>query len=297
MEFHKYIHLERFGTDEVDGINLGECYIFPKLDGTNASLWINEEGIQAGSRNRHLSLDADNAGFLAWAMQQDNHREMLMKYPNLRWFGEFLVKHSLDTYREDAWRRFYIFDCCDQDGNFLRYEEYSKICQEFNLDFIPCLTKTRNPDYEVLQKSLENNRWLIQDGKGTGEGIVIKNYDFKNRFGRQVWAKMITNTFKDKHIEVMGGTVVNLKMLEEEICDKYIDIHQVEKIISKIRLDVGAFNAKQIPQLLGMAYHDLITEDMWEIVKTNKNPKIDFKTLNQFCIRRVKALKPELFGG
>ena len=32
MTFQKYMHLERFGTDEVDGINLGECHVFPKLD-------------------------------------------------------------------------------------------------------------------------------------------------------------------------------------------------------------------------------------------------------------------------
>lgn len=33
MEFRKYMHLERFGNDEVQGIELGTCYIFSKLDG------------------------------------------------------------------------------------------------------------------------------------------------------------------------------------------------------------------------------------------------------------------------
>ena len=32
MEFIKYTHLERFGTDEVDSINVGRCHIFPKLE-------------------------------------------------------------------------------------------------------------------------------------------------------------------------------------------------------------------------------------------------------------------------
>ena len=39
MEFVKYPHLERFGNDEVQGIEFGECWIFPKLDGANASIW------------------------------------------------------------------------------------------------------------------------------------------------------------------------------------------------------------------------------------------------------------------
>ena len=45
MEFKKYQHVERFGNIEVEGIELGKCYIFPKIDGTNASIWINEKGI------------------------------------------------------------------------------------------------------------------------------------------------------------------------------------------------------------------------------------------------------------
>lgn len=71
MEFTKYMHLERIGTSEVEGIEDGLTYVFPKLDGTNASVWLNEEGeVQAGSRNRHLSIGADNAGFLAWVLEQ-----------------------------------------------------------------------------------------------------------------------------------------------------------------------------------------------------------------------------------
>ena len=40
MEFLKYQHVERVGTSEVENIELGTCYVFPKIDGTNASIWI-----------------------------------------------------------------------------------------------------------------------------------------------------------------------------------------------------------------------------------------------------------------
>ena len=66
--FPKYQHIERFGTSEVEGIEYGECYIFPKIDGTNSSLWIGNDGtLKAGSRKRELSIEKDNAGFLNWA--------------------------------------------------------------------------------------------------------------------------------------------------------------------------------------------------------------------------------------
>jgi hypothetical protein len=33
MKFEKYQHIERFGTDEVDGIEFGECYVCDKCEG------------------------------------------------------------------------------------------------------------------------------------------------------------------------------------------------------------------------------------------------------------------------
>ena len=69
--FKKYQHLERFGTTEVAQIELGECFIFPKIDGTNASVWISNGELQAGSRTRKLSLESDNAGFYEWVLKQE----------------------------------------------------------------------------------------------------------------------------------------------------------------------------------------------------------------------------------
>ena len=50
-----------------------------------------------------------------------------------------------------------------------------------------------------------------------------------------------------------------------------------------------------IPQLLGTVYHVLITEEIWNILKEFKSPKIDFKRLNKRSIERIKELKPEVF--
>ena len=36
---------------------------------------------------------------------------------------------------------------------------------------------------ENIEKCLEENKYLIKDGEGCGEGVVIKNYDFINKFG------------------------------------------------------------------------------------------------------------------
>ena len=70
LEFKKYQHLEKLGYPDVENILEGMCYIFPKIDGTNGSVWIDKSNVvQAGSRNRQLSLDSDNAGFYAHILQ------------------------------------------------------------------------------------------------------------------------------------------------------------------------------------------------------------------------------------
>lgn len=41
--FRKYMHIEHLYNEEVDGIYKGKCYIFPKLDGSNGSAWLEHD--------------------------------------------------------------------------------------------------------------------------------------------------------------------------------------------------------------------------------------------------------------
>jgi hypothetical protein len=308
MEFKKYQHIERFGTSEVSGIELGECYVFPKIDGTNSSIWFDDGKVQCGSRRRHLSLDDDNAGFMAWAMQQPQILDYLNENPTHRLFGEWLVPHSLKTYKETAWKNFYVFDVAidktpeeirhegDDELKYLHYEFYKPLLEKHNIAYVHPIAILRNGSYEQFIKQLGNNVFLIEDGKGCGEGIVIKNYNWANKFGRQTWAKIITSEFKEKHAKEMGApTVDGKKLVEEEIAKKYITTALIEKEHAKIEAETG-WSSKHIPRLLNTVFYCLIKEDSWEFVKEFKNPTINFKTLQHFVIGEIKSKKPELFG-
>jgi hypothetical protein len=277
---------------------VGDVHVFPKLDGTNASFWWEGDELQCGNRNRLLSPEDDNAGFCAWARQQEALRGLARTYYAYRFFGEWLVPHSVKTYREDAWRRLYVFDVLDTTtGEFLHYDLYSGLLKAHGVDFIPCTATGRNPTYEILSGWRDRNTFLIENGQGVGEGIVLKQYGWKNRFGHVTWAKLVTNTFKDAHVREMGGAVIDTRLVEEDIADEFLTGHMVEKIVAKIRTEQGMFSARDIPRLLGQAYHDLVTEELWQALKKHKNPKVCFRTLNTCAIARVKRLMPELFGG
>lgn len=292
MEHKKYQHIERFGTVETEGIDKGMCYVFPKIDGTNASLWW-DNGLQAGSRNRHLTLDNDNAGFFNWAGNQNRFEYFFADYPNLRLYGEWLVPHTLKTYDESAWRNFYVFDVMSGE-EYLPYDEYKKLLDEYGIDYIPPICKIENPTYERLVNQLEKNSYLIEDGKGTGEGIVIKNYDYKNRFGRVIWAKIVRNDFKAKHAKVPVTEIKGNNLIEEDIVNKFITKSLVEKEFAKIESENG-WSSKLIPRLLNTIYYCLVKEESWDFIKEFKNPTIDFKRLQYFTNSKVKELIPHLF--
>lgn len=293
MEFLKYQHVERFGTTETQGIENGMCYVFPKIDGTNSQLWMDNGILFAGSRNRQLSMDNDNAGFFAWAVEQYKLHAFFKENPTLRLYGEWLVPHTLRTYQKTAWNQFYVFDVMDGES-YLPYEAYKKLLDEFALEYIPPICKVASPTYERLIDQLEKNGYLIEDGQGTGEGIVIKNYDYKNKFGRIVWAKIVKNEFKAKHQKTDVCELRESKLVEQEIVDKFVTLALIEKEKAKIENGNG-WSSKNIPQLLGVVFYCLVKEDCWNFVKEFKNPTIDFKRLSFMTTQKVKELMPEIF--
>ncbi len=310
--FREYLHVEKYGHLEVDGIELGKTYIFPKIDGTNASVWTNGttlidcyganvevSNLMAGSRTRELRLDSDNAGFLAWVLGQgyDKLSRFHLVNPKLRLYGEWLVPHTFTGYREDTWRKFYVFDVYnDETEQYLSYDTYKPLLDQFGIDYIPPLAIVKNADYETFLKYVAENKFLCPDGGEPGEGIVIKNYDYYNKFGRQAFAKIIRQEFKDLHHKVMGAPDVNAGTMDEErVLDVALDKHLVEKTYAKIVNDRGGWTSKNIPELLERVYYDIIKEELYDALKETKVQRLNFKTLRAMTIMRIKQMKPEVF--
>jgi hypothetical protein len=301
MDFVKYQHVERLGTDEVDGITSGICHVFAKIDGTNGSAWLNNGKVCFGSRNHELGGDGDNQGFKT-ALENDTRiAAYLAKHPTHRLYGEWLVPHSLKTYRTDAWKRFYVFDVCidTEDGGveYIPYTIYAPLLDEFGIDYIPLLAEVRNGSVDQFYNLLDQNTFLIQDGSGSGEGIVIKNYAFKNKYGRVTWAKIVRSEFKELNHKIMGAPIIlGEKVVEEAIAKTFCTDALIEKEYAKIVTEEGGWNSRMIPRLLGIVFHSIVSENAWEIVKQHKLPKIDFKLLNRMVIERIKEAKREIFA-
>jgi len=291
--FFRYQHVEKFGTDETENIEIGECYVFPKIDGTNSSLWIDDYCLKAGSRNRELTFDNDNGGFYAAMLNDARIIAFFAEYQHLRLFGEWLIPHSLKTYADTAWRQFYVFDVMDGE-NYLHYNEYKLMLEKHGIEYIPPVAIVVDGSDEQFYKALEFNHYLIKDNEGIGEGVVIKRYGYKNKYGRTTWAKIVTAEFKEKHIKAMGAPVIAGELTtERRFIEDFCTNALIEKEYAKVSID--GWSSKKIPQLLGVVYNALVTECTWEAIKKYKWPTIDFGKLNKLCIEKIKAALPQLF--
>lgn len=65
-----------------------QCIITEKIDGTNAQVYISDDGftMKVGSRTRWITPQDDNFGFAAWV---EANREELMKLGPGRHYGEW----------------------------------------------------------------------------------------------------------------------------------------------------------------------------------------------------------------
>lgn len=236
---------------------------------------------------------------MAYVLSQPKFEQFFKEFPNLYLYGEFLVKHTVKTYKDFAWRKLYVFDVVDfsntENPRYLSYEEYEPLLKKYNIEYIPLIATLNHPSKEDILPYLEKTTFLQSDGKTPGEGLVIKRYDgWKNKYGRTTWAKIVRKEFvlsKKIHREVSPNEI------EESIVEKFCTDAFIEKELAKILEDIGAdnWNNKYIGRCLNSVYHELISEEAWHFVKKFKNPKIDFGILNVLVAEKTKNVMHDFF--
>lgn len=301
MEFKRYQHVERLGNDAVDGILKGTTYIMPKIDGTNGSVWVTKDfKLCCASRFRVLELGDDNQGFCYWV---DQNRDMFVRYfalhPTHILYGEWLVPHTLKAYRKEAWKNFYVFDVYDTETEkYIHYNDYSHVLDSVGITYIPVLSYGVDLSENQIIRQLEDNTYLLEDGRVQegvrGEGVVVKNYDFVNRFGHVVWGKIVRQEFKEKHRRenvVRIGTEVSV---EHSIVEQFLTEAFLEKEYAKM-IESAPWSSRRIGEYLGRVWYEFINEELFNVLKKYKNPTIDFKLLQHEVTDKIKKEMSRLF--
>lgn len=284
--FRKYDKIHRLGKEETDGIIDGPIYVQEKIDGANTSIWLDETGWMHGSsRSRDLKGEDFN-GFTPYIQSHPGIRALLEKFPNYTLYGEWLVKHTIQ-YKETAYKKWYMFDIYDRDiGEYLDIQTVYDLADLYNIE-VPQLFTLMEPPVSVEKLKSYVGQTILGD---RGEGIVIKRTGFKNQFGDFVYAKMVSDSFKEDNSVVFGGNNKHSETYEEVyIVNKYMTLARVKKVMQKIQPEVNErLSEKHIPRVMMSAYHDLITEEAWDIAQSKK--KVDLGALQRIAFKKAKQI-------
>ena len=298
MNYKAYQHIEKIGKSEVDGILDGTCYITYKIDGTNACVWLGDDGeLHYGSRNREITVDKDNAGFARYVSTSgelhDELKSLLEEHKGWVIYGEWLVPVSIKTYREDAKKKFYAFDVFDGERlEYVNFDEWTKIIDDKYqaIGYIPLLAKLENPTIDDLKALLDRTgEYLVTQGKG--EGIVIKNYGNRNIYGRETWGKMLTEDFaadkhdgrKANHEAKAGDNAVEYKVAN------LLTTEHIGKEWSKLLENKGTgWDDRYTFELMNRVFSEFIGDNMEIILKKFHNPTINFMALRRMCDAKVR---------
>lgn len=303
MSFKPYLHIERLGTGAVEGITRGHVYVTPKLDGTNASIWYDVGCAQfkCGSRTRELSTEADNANFATFV--EESMDDYMVRFRavcaahDVVLFGEWLGGVTLDGGRKLKFTGsikdyleggFYLFDVFDNGA-----QEYiprdDSIWEELGQDHVvPILAELDDATSEQLMEIADNNHYNLP-ANVVGEGIVVKNYAYRDSFGHFQEAKVVRAEWHENKKKKR----VAPENLEEEFVDTYCTPAYLDKCANKARLyfDADEFVTAD-KRMVGMMFSrvpiELVEENIAEFVRKKKMPRFDFGKMSNLAKARVR---------
>lgn len=285
---NKYIHVERLKSPEVEGILNGVCNFYPKLDGANASIEMDSEGnILARSRKRILSESGNLKGFYQYVKARELQlKAFFSAYPEIIIFGEWLVPHTYKGYKQDAWNKFYVFDYYDKRYNkYIDFEVFKQIfAMDYDIDveYVQLLDRITDPTPEQIEKVSKQTYNLLDTG--VGEGVVIKNYKFVNKFSRQAFAKVVNEHFqakRDSKYKANSPKPID-DDFEKKLVYKYLTDEYVLKEFNKIDPNQTPINA-----LIGIVFEEFVRDYILEMLNKYKQPTINFKTLRKYVAKYV----------
>ncbi|GGF88198.1 RNA ligase family protein [Paenibacillus abyssi] len=264
----KYTDVIRMGHRDSAGVIVEGTYItvYEKLDGANASfrVWVSEDGDNsltlAFSRNTELSPENNLRGFYEWTQRIDTGE----LEPDYVYYGEWLVKHKVD-YGQHA-GTFYLFDIYDEGTQ--SYAPTDFVIAEaarLGIAVAPILYAGPFISYDHLTSLVGRSALAVKpDG---GEGIVVKNVAFRDKYGKQTFVKLVSDSFReiqpqkaprDPNVETAESTFVKTFMTQarvEKLAHKLVD----ERVIPE---DFGLEDMGVMLRELGnRVYDDILKEE------------------------------------
>ncbi len=302
-KFPRFPKIRRLGDDENKNIFKNrQDYIFipEKVDGANFRFMRGADKIIFGSRN--LNFEGHSAKNFQRAIDY-----VLSKTTNedlkhdLIYVLEFMTKHTIQ-YDWDTIPTVIGLDIMvhidNVHGEHLGLLPFDKSKEEFeriNIPVIPILWE--GPVSKLKIDKLEELITKSNYGDVQMEGIVIKNYDRINKWGRPLFAKIVTEHFKEINKIGFGG---QKKTNDESIklANLFATPNRIRKMIMKLTIEENMELGMTLMQKLPIRiWLDIWEEEWYTIIVERKTQEIDLRSMRKkvtdMCLKELQRYLKE----
>lgn len=265
-EMKKYMSIVRLGHKSTAGVLKEGDYIvaFEKLDGANASFKRNEQGeLECFSRNTKLDESNNLRGFYQWVHENINPDDLM---PNRIYFGEWLVQHKVQ-YGVNK-NQFYLFDVYHETAK--KYLDFPTVILEaysLGLQVAPVLYMGKYQGFDHLMRLV--GRSALADNPIGGEGIVVKNYSYRDRSNDQMFVKLVSEAFAEVQPQKLPKDPA-AETPESVFVGQFLTKARAEKLLLKL-VDEGILDEKFGIENMGTILKNLGSRVLDDIVKEEKD--------------------------
>ena len=156
--------------------------------------------------------------------------------------------------------------------------------------YVPRIDTVSSIDADQLAEVARRANYMLPEGK-IGEGIVIKDYDYRT-YGRQQFFKLVLDEFlenkrksRQERPQLEGG-------IEAVIADQFATVSEIDKARAKtlLRLGEDAQLKRVLPMTMELVFHDVVQENGYELARIAMKNKVsvDFDRLRHEVQDRVR---------
>jgi len=289
--FIKYVDIERLGNPENDGIfknDDDDIVIEEKVDGGNGCIWVDDGVLHIASRNRDLTKEKDEKAFAK--TQKYLHGFFKDRISDLNpqffYYIEHMVQHTI-TYN-DTMPLVIGLDIKPKVGAFGKSPLFIGIKakgDEFRRIGIPPVwlwkvCKAREINDELINSFMVRSAYY----EGKPEGVVLKNYGRMNMYGRQMFAKVVLDEFKEQNRAVFGG-IKKDNSDTIKLCDEFVNQARIRKKILYLTTQENLPLSRSLMHKLPIIIcEDVLKEEYSTIMK-------NYKDLNISSMKQLVAKK------
>ena len=269
-EIKKYTDIIRYGKASTkDVIKPGDIIsITEKVDGANASFTKDEENpLGVSCYSRRLSLDENNTlqGFYGWVSEIIVPMKDKLN-PNFRYIGEWTAPHKI-KYKDEYTKVFLLFSIWDEETEkYLSDDIVQSEAHRLGLQTVEYFYYGEFISYEHMSSFIGKSN--ITKEPNNGEGIVVKNVNYLDNYGKQVFVKLVSESFAEIQRQKLPKNP-NIYEREVAIIKTVLTKPRVDKLMHKLvdenkltREEFAIENMGKLIKLLsGVVFDDMIKEE------------------------------------